>query len=397
MHQEKPKVPTFYHVPKNAGTYYISMMMLFFRKWRREYRKKWMEMQPTLEDGSKKESIKNIEMNKEIIRRFSVIEKEMIDSNLVLPPKNNTPIEKKPVKNLKLDRPVKTRKNNKNVFDSKLKNRQDEFSKLVNPQKPKEIDFVPPTSLEVDVKQLVDIRRNPLCVILDLGCTRSMGSRPAIDAFISAGEKIGMTFEWQRCWTRMSFANSQTAWLEWCVVVRFPTQPPVCTTIDVHEEGNIPILFSLPQMMKLGLHIKCSPDEVSLTCDTLGFRDVVLPFSTSRHVLLDLSEIKGKLQLTKQNSIYTDKCFYNDNSTEAPTETHTDHESEYDSEWYAEYYNMSCEHAFGDAFPSSPARVRLSSKTSVNQERNESPGNSFHFTLFLLKGCYIVYQMLLLK
>ena len=62
MHQEKPKVPTFYHVPKNAGTYYISMMMLFFRKWRREYRKKWMEMQPTLEDGSKKESIKNIEI-----------------------------------------------------------------------------------------------------------------------------------------------------------------------------------------------------------------------------------------------------------------------------------------------------------------------------------------------
>ena len=96
-----------------------------------------------------------VEMNKEIIRRFSVIENDIKNNtknntknttknstkNNTKNSTNNTPISKKQIKNLKLDRPVVTRKDNKNAFDSKLKNRQDEFSQLVNPQKPKEIDF----------------------------------------------------------------------------------------------------------------------------------------------------------------------------------------------------------------------------------------------------------------
>ena len=62
VNQGKRKIPTFFHVPKNAGTYYISMMLLFFRWWRREHRVDWMEMQPVSENGEKKESIKNIEI-----------------------------------------------------------------------------------------------------------------------------------------------------------------------------------------------------------------------------------------------------------------------------------------------------------------------------------------------
>ena len=33
-----------------------------------------------------------------------------------------------------------------------------------------------------DIK-LVDLRRNPTYVVLDLGCTRAMGSRRAVEAF----------------------------------------------------------------------------------------------------------------------------------------------------------------------------------------------------------------------
>jgi len=62
VNQGKRKIPTFFHVPKNAGTYYISMMLLFFRWWRRKNRVDWMEMQPENENGEKKESIKNIEI-----------------------------------------------------------------------------------------------------------------------------------------------------------------------------------------------------------------------------------------------------------------------------------------------------------------------------------------------
>ena len=99
---------------------------------------------------------------------------------------------------------------------------------------------------------MIDLRRNPTYVIMGLGCTRSMGSRRAVEAFVKAAAKFGITCEWKRCWTKMSFANSKTAWLEWCVVVTFPTVPPVTTTIDVHEKGDIPLLLSLQQMMNLG-------------------------------------------------------------------------------------------------------------------------------------------------
>ena len=141
---------------------------------------------------------------------------------------------------------------------------------------------------------VVDIKKNPMHVIMDIGCTRCMGSRAAIDAFMSEAQYYGVTCEWKRCWTRMSFANSDAEWLEWCVVVWFPTYPPVSTTIDVHEKGNIPILLSLPQMMNLGMDFKLRPDSVKLTCEALGYRDEVLPFTRSKHVVLDLSRLKGR-------------------------------------------------------------------------------------------------------
>ena len=129
---------------------------------------------------------------------------------------------------------------------------------------------------------MVDLKQNPTYVIMDLGCTRSMGSRKAVEAFVKAAWKYGITCEWRRCWTKMSFANSKTAWLEWCVVLTFPTKPePIQTTIDVHEEGNIPILMSLPQMMNLGFKLDLSPGVINLTCKALGIDNERVPMSTS--------------------------------------------------------------------------------------------------------------------
>jgi len=58
-------IPAFYHVPKNAGTYYISMMLLFFRKFRRMYKQRWIDVQGLknktnkINDGDNMPSIKN--------------------------------------------------------------------------------------------------------------------------------------------------------------------------------------------------------------------------------------------------------------------------------------------------------------------------------------------------
>ena len=54
------------------------------------------------------------------------------------------------------------------------------------------------------------------------------------------------------------------------VVVKFPTSPPMTTTIDVHETGDIPILLSLPHMMNLGFQLSLEPGAVRLTCKHLA-------------------------------------------------------------------------------------------------------------------------------
>merc|ERR1712023_109489 len=101
----------------------------------------------------------------------------------------------------------------------------------------------------------------------------------------------------------MSFANSHSAVLEWCVLVTFPTEPPASTVIDVFPSGDIPILISLQQMMNLGFTIRLEPHAVFLTSKVLGYHNERLPFSTSKHVLIDLAKIQGNIKAR------TDKSF----------------------------------------------------------------------------------------
>ena len=77
------------------------------------------------------------DMNKEIIRRFSVIKNEIEQKKKKKKKKTKQPVKK----NIKITRPVPTHKEQINIFDAKLKNRQDEFIRLVNKDKPKEINF----------------------------------------------------------------------------------------------------------------------------------------------------------------------------------------------------------------------------------------------------------------
>jgi len=59
--------------------------------------------------------------------------------------------------------------------------------------------------------KLVDMRNSPTHAILDLGCTRAVGSRPAITAFMAAATKRGLVCEVLPTQGKFNFANSQTA------------------------------------------------------------------------------------------------------------------------------------------------------------------------------------------
>ena len=143
----------------------------------------------------------------------------------------------------------------------------------------------------------------------------------------------------------------------------------MCTTIDVHETGNIPILLSLPQMMNLGLDLKLRPDFVEVTCEALGYHKEKLPFTTSKHVAMDLSRVQGKFEQesSSKSSVNTDQAFLNtEASTEVPTEA-SSVVSESDSEWQSD--EELDQHTFNTSEVSDgcayPVRRRLTEKNDV--------------------------------
>ena len=57
---------------------------------------------------------------------------------------------------------------------------------------------------------VINLAQNPTYVILDLGCTKSMGSRYAVNKFIKAAHLHGLDYEIIPSMSRFSFANSET-------------------------------------------------------------------------------------------------------------------------------------------------------------------------------------------
>ena len=116
----------------------------------------------------------------------------------------------------------------------------------------------------------LDLANHPTHVVLDLGCTRSIGSRAAVRRFRKHALYYGITTEFCRCNKSFVLANSET---ETCLesnMVHFPTTPPCSTGVVVLETGNVPILFSLFQMKHLGMTIELDPKGDKITCQAFG-------------------------------------------------------------------------------------------------------------------------------
>ena len=102
------------------------------------------------------------------------------------------------------------------------------------------------------VATLLNLANHPTRVV-DLGCTRSIGSRAAIERFKKHAWHYGITTEFCRCNKSFVFANSGTEACKESCIIHFPTTPPCSTEVDVLETGEVPILFSLSQMKNLGV------------------------------------------------------------------------------------------------------------------------------------------------
>ena len=136
----------------------------------------------------------------------------------------------------------------------------------------------------------------PTVCILDLGCTRAMGSRRAVEAFcryVDSHPNSGLWYEIQPTSSRFFFANSQQSkCTEKLVIFMYDhgwnTQ---FTEFDIVEEGDVPLLMSLPQMRNLGFQFELTPEKDCLSCARIGMRKMVLKTAISTHLILDLQDV----------------------------------------------------------------------------------------------------------
>ena len=130
----------------------------------------------------------------------------------------------------------------------------------------------------------------PTVAILDLGCTRAMGSRSAINAFCDYVDKhnCGLWYKTEPTSSRFFFANSQqTKCTEKLVIHMYDKAWSVHTTeFDIVEEGNVPLL-----MRNLGFQFEPSPQQSFLNCTRLGMWKHKLRMSKSTHLVMDFQDI----------------------------------------------------------------------------------------------------------
>ena len=135
----------------------------------------------------------------------------------------------------------------------------------------------------------------PTVAILDLGCTRAMGSRNAVNAFRDYVDKhdCGLWYKIEETSSRFFFANSQqTKCTEKLVIHMYDKAWSVHTTeFDIVEEGSVPLLTSLPQMRNLGFQFELSPQKSFLNCTRLGIWKHQLRMSKSTHLVMDFQDI----------------------------------------------------------------------------------------------------------
>ena len=87
---------------------------------------------------------------------------------------------------------------------------------------------------------VINPQHNPTYAILDNGCTRSMGSWHAIQRFTQAIEPMKdiISYQYIPAETKFTFANGETARVNWTLHLRYHTTPPCSTNIDVLEQGT---------------------------------------------------------------------------------------------------------------------------------------------------------------
>ena len=129
------------------------------------------------------------------------------------------------------------------------------------------------------------LANHPTHVVLDLGCTLSIGSRAAIKRFQERALYYGITTAFCRSSMSFVFANSATETCFESCIIHSPTR------VHVLETGDVPILFSFSQMKNRGATVELDPKGDTLTCPAFGMCLFSADCSTMDHLVLDFTSL----------------------------------------------------------------------------------------------------------
>ena len=117
----------------------------------------------------------------------------------------------------------------------------------------------------------LNLANHPTHVVLNLGCTRSIRSRAAIERFKKHAWYYGITTEVCRCNKSFVFANSETETCKESCIIHFPTIPPCSTMVDVLETVRDGICVD-PPLCRGTSQGKYGSKTIDLVCQ--GHKDV---------------------------------------------------------------------------------------------------------------------------
>ena len=102
---------------------------------------------------------------------------------------------------------------------------------------------------------MIDLAGGPTHVILDLACTKSMGSRHAVNKFVKkTTPACELECDLLPSTSKFSFAKSTPTSIYQALRIKFLTYPPAFASVAIVEQRHVPIL--LPLQMKKNPHIK---------------------------------------------------------------------------------------------------------------------------------------------
>ena len=101
--------------------------------------------------------------------------------------------------------------------------------------------------LSTKIGSVVDLAQNRSYVILDLGCTKSAGSRYAINKFMTTSHIYGLVYELIPLTSMFAFADSETKYVSPGITNLVPHKATHVYIVVIVEQGRVPIFFALQQ------------------------------------------------------------------------------------------------------------------------------------------------------